>query len=86
MRFTLRARFFVQPPARLDIPTMSLAMGKVPADASAATDLNREAVVTSNDPRGAGPLRGAESLVVSAHPDHHPFQSGWVTVLGQRRW
>ena len=68
MRFTLRARFFVPPPARLGIPTMSLAMAKVLVDASAATDLNGQAVVTSNDPRGSGPARGAVSLVGLAQP------------------
>ena len=47
---------------------MSLVTAKVPADASAATDLSDEAVVTSHDPRGAGPARGAVSLVDSAHP------------------
>ena len=46
---------------------MSLAMAKVPADASVATDLNREAVVTSNDPRGSAPAKGAASLVDWAH-------------------
>ena len=44
-RFTPWARFSVLPPAQLGIPTMSLAMAKALVDASAATDLNGDAVV-----------------------------------------
>ena len=45
MQFTPRARFFVPLPAQLGIPTMSLAMARALVDASAANDLNGDAVV-----------------------------------------